>query len=120
MGAQVLLWDAGERLTVAADGRAGVFGNAAAQHSRYDFGVVTETDRGSTTPVSFLGEIGVTAGYRLSQRWSAQAGYRLMWINQLALATDGVAASDFLFGGGIDASGDTFYHGATVGLQYIR
>jgi hypothetical protein len=46
--------------------------------------------------------------------------YQLLWINQVALATEQLASTDFLFSSGIDASGDTFYHGAAVGLQYVR
>ncbi|MCL4204797.1 MAG: hypothetical protein KJ000_20150 [Pirellulaceae bacterium] len=61
-----------------------------------------------------MGEIGITGRYRISQRWSATVGYQLLWINQVALATEQP------LGSGIDASGDTFYHGAAVGLQYVR
>ena len=44
--------------------------------------------------------------------------YRLLWVDGVALATDQMAASDFLFASGINATGDAFYHGAFVGLQY--
>lgn len=117
MGAEVLLWDCGGRFTFDAFGKAGIFGNAAANRSSYATGTISETAAGDRTPVSFLGELGVQARYHLSQRWSAQAGYRLLWIHQVALATEQIAASDFVFGEGIDASGNTFYHGASVGIQ---
>jgi hypothetical protein len=64
--------------------------------------------------VLFLGEIGITGRYRISQRWSATVGYQLLWINQVALATEQP------LGSGIDASGESFCHGAAVGLQYVR
>jgi hypothetical protein len=48
-------------------------------------------------------------------------GYQLLWINQVALVgTEQLASTDFVFSSGIDASGDSFYHGAAVGLQYVR
>ena len=118
LGANVVLWDRGEPFTADAFGKAGIFGNAAAQHSSYATDTVSATGDGS--PVSLLGELGITGNYRISQRWSATCGYQLLWINRVALATEQVASSNFVFGSGIDAAGDTFYHGAAVGVQYVR
>jgi hypothetical protein len=120
LGAAAMLWDGGGPLRIEAIGKAGAFGNSASQHSSYTTDVVTFSTDDSESPVSFLGDIRIAGNYQLSQRWSAQFGYQLLWINQVALATEQVAVSDFVFGGGIDASGDAFYHGATVGLQYVR
>ena len=114
LGANVVLWDRGGRFTADAIGKAGIFGNAAAQNSSFAFGFANLTDDDNQNPAAFLGEIGITGRYRISQRWSATVGYQLLWINQVALATEQP------LGSGIDASGDTFYHGATVGLQYVR
>ena len=67
-----------------------------------------------------MGEIGIAGDYRLTDRWSVRGGYRLIWIDRVALATDQLAASDFVFARGIDPTGDVFYHGAFVGLHYVR
>ena len=76
--------------------------------------------RGTATPTAFVGEVGLTANYCFTDRLSRRGGYRLLWVDSVALATDQVAVSDFIFGHGIRASGDAFYHGALVGLQYVR
>lgn len=120
LGAILVLWDCGGPFTAEATGKAGIFGNAAAQHSSYATDIAALTAGGNQTAVPFLGEIGITGRYSLSPRWSATFGYQLLWITQVALATEQIAASDFVFGNGIDATGDTFYHGATVGMQYVR
>jgi hypothetical protein len=120
LGADVLLWDTGGCFTAEAFGKAGIFGNAATNRSSYATDIITRSAIGDRTPVSFLGELGIRGRYHFSQRWSAQAGYQLLWIHQVALATEQVAASDFVFQEGIDASGNSFYHGATVGIQYVR
>jgi hypothetical protein len=44
----------------------------------------------------------------------------MLWIDGVALATDQVAASDFVFARGLDPTGDVFYHGAFGGVQYVR
>ncbi len=118
LGAEVLVWDCGGRFAVDAFGKAGIFGNAATNRSSFATDVNTESAIGDRTPVSFLGELGIRGNYHISQRWSAQVGYHLLWVHQVALATEQVAVSNFFLGEGIDASGNTFYHGASVGIQY--
>lgn len=120
LGVGVLLWDRGGPLTVQAEGKAGIFGNAAAQDSAYDTGVVAVAARGSGSQTAFLGEIGLLGDCCLTSRWSLRGGYRLLWIDGVALATDQVAASDFVSNRGMNTIGDAFYHGAFVGIQYVR
>lgn len=120
LGAAVTLWNRGGPFTVEAVGKAGLFGNAAAQDSAYDTDAVSVAARDSASRTAFLGEIGLTGDYRLAPRWSLRGGYRLLWIDGVALATDQVAASDFVFHRGIAPEGDAFYHGAFAGLQYVR
>lgn len=120
LGVSVTLWDSGGPLTIDAVGKAGIFGNAAAQDSAYDTGVVTVPAHDSASRTAFLGEIGLMADYRLTSRWSLRGGYRLLWIDGVALATEQVAASDFVLNRGMNTSGDAFYQGAFVGVQYVR
>jgi hypothetical protein len=120
LGADLVLWDRGGPLTVAAAGKAGVYGNAAAHDSRYSTGVFAPVASGQTASTAFIGELGLNGICHLTEHLSVHGGYRLLWIDGVALAADQVAVSDFLAHTGIDASGDVFYHGAFVGLQYVR
>jgi hypothetical protein len=120
MGTAVTLWDCGGPLRVAGVGKAGVFGNRAAQRSVWDEAAVLPAVSDRTIETTFLGELGLVASYRLSNHLSLRGGYRLLWIDRVALATDQMAASNFISYQGIDPTGDAFYHGAFVGLQYAR
>ncbi|MCY2990601.1 MAG: hypothetical protein NTY19_22390 [Planctomycetota bacterium] len=115
LGGTAALWDRGGPLTVSGVGKGGIYGNQAAQDSTFAFLPAPANDK--ATPVAFLGEIGLTADYRLGEHLSVLGGYRLLWINGVALATDQVAVSNFFTRSGINASGDAFYHGAFLGLE---
>lgn len=120
MGGQALLWNGGGPLSVEGIGKAGIYGNPAVQDSVFRTGVVALPAHDRESHTAFIGEVGLSACYCLTERLSVRGGYRLLWVDGVALATDQVAESDFLFDRGIDASGDAFYHGAFVGLQYVR
>ena len=68
--------------------------------------------------VGFIGDINLSAVYRLTETWGIRAGYNLIWIDGLALApnqfdfatVDG-AGTRLVSGGGI------FMHGANLGLE---
>ena len=48
-----------------------------------------------------------------------QAGYQLLWIDGIAIATDqAVNATANASGAGIDTNGSLFYHGATMALVF--
>lgn len=117
LGGQAALWDRGGRLSVNAVGKAGIYGNRAAQDTLFVTAEASATD--ARTAAAFLGELELVGKYRITERLSLLGGYRLMWIDGLALAPEQLAASDG-FGGGIDTSGEAFFHGALVGLQYVR
>lgn len=119
-GADALLWDRGGPLTVDLIGKAGIYGNRASHDSFYSTGVVTLPAGDKASATAFLGEMSLAATYRLTERVSLTGGYRLLWIDGVALATDQVADSNFVFHRGISVSGDAFYHGAVMGLQYQR
>jgi hypothetical protein len=73
---------------------------------------------GKSDRTSFLGEAHLAAVFCLRENLSLRASYGVMGISDLALATDQLAETDFLTGSGISASGNAFYHGAFLGLDF--
>jgi len=72
----------------------------------------------SAGDVSFVGDINLSAVYRLTDVWGIRAGYNLIWIDGLALAPNqfdfsvaGNAGSALVSGGGV------FLNGANLGLE---
>lgn len=68
--------------------------------------------------VGFVGDINVSAIYRLTDVWGIRAGYNLVWFEGLALAPD---QFDFravdAAGTRVDSGGGIFLHGANLGLE---
>lgn len=97
--------------------KAGVFRNQIGM-DMYGTGTGLDMDESSTVArTSFLGEIDLTARYKINRHWSVYGGYEMMWIDGVALAGDVVAAlarsSDTTL-----INGSPFYHGATTGLEF--
>jgi Putative beta barrel porin-7 (BBP7) len=104
-----------------ATGSTGIFGNDARQtQSVTDFpGYSLRNVSSSRGEVAFLGEINLSALYRLTDVWNLRAGYNVMWIEGLALAPDQL---DFNFadspsGDQLHNGGGMFLHGVNVGLE---
>lgn len=121
IGGNVAFWDCGGPLTLGASGKAGIYGNQAAnENSQYPQDPYTLPATGKTTGAAFIGELGVNANYHFTESLALRAGYRLLWIDGVALATNQVGVSNFIDDSGIHAAGDAFYHGAFVGLEFQR
>ncbi|WP_417747839.1 Lpg1974 family pore-forming outer membrane protein [Rosistilla oblonga] len=99
-------------------GQVGLFGNAAKQSTLLDTGVVQIRDAGDRGKFSFLAELGLNARRNLTSQLDLVAGYQIMWITSVAVASDELVHSNFIAPHGVDASDSVFYHGATVGLEY--
>ncbi|MEO8271436.1 MAG: hypothetical protein ABI557_17065, partial [Aureliella sp.] len=67
---------------------------------------------------AFVAEIGTNGAYCLTDHLSLRGGYRLLWVDGVALVSDQLASSNFYTGNGFNGSGNVFYHGATAGLEY--
>jgi hypothetical protein len=117
------LLDRSNPLQINVVGKAGVYGNA-------DNGGITEfvpvgkpigsfTGQGSST--AFVGELDFSAAYILTKHIAIRGGYQLLWLSDLALATD--AASRSLTNPSllstVDSTGELFYQGATVGIDFV-
>jgi hypothetical protein len=119
LGAEATLWCHG-RLTVEGLTKVGVFHNSGGQNSAVNTGAVLITVADTSNRAAFLGELAFTANYSLSDRLTFRAGYDLLWLETVALASDQMAVSSFATGNGISATGGAFYHGAFVGLEFQR
>ena len=103
-------------------GKAGVYANDAEQTQTvidYPNFPLRPTTTASGCNTAFVGEINVSGIYRLSETWSAKAGYNAIWIEGLALAPDQL---DFNFatspsGNLLHSSGGLLLHGANLGLE---
>lgn len=68
--------------------------------------------------VGFVGDLTMSAVYRLNQVWGIRAGYSLLWLEGLALAPDQFDFStDTGAGTRLVNSSGIFYHGANLGLE---
>lgn len=129
IGARARLWEA-SRFSLTTDFKGGIYGNGARQASSITttvpfFGdrVAFANDRNDT--VAFVGEWTLQGNYRLTDRWSVDLGYQLLWIDGVAVGTEQLAASNYslpIFGGpgnGIDSHDHVFYQGIMFGVDYV-
>jgi hypothetical protein len=82
-------------------------------------GFELERLRGATGgTVGFVGDLNLSAVYRLNDVWGIRAGYSTVWITGVALAPDQFDFSlDEDAGGGLARNGGIFLHGANLGLE---
>ncbi|QDU28764.1 hypothetical protein ETAA8_38690 [Anatilimnocola aggregata] len=105
---------------VNAVGKAGIYGNSANLNAR-SAGIAGSLPLINSTgnQTAFVGEVGVTAGYRLTERLSLLAGYSVLWVDGVALAPDQLAGTNVTTGASVlDANGSLVYHGVNLGLEY--
>lgn len=98
--------------------KAGAYGNQIRANLRAEGTHLSPMDESvAASRVSLVGELGLTAKYRIGEHCSLRGGYELMWLEGVALAPNSVAAmnqaSDFAL-----YNGSAFYHGATAGLEF--
>ena len=117
LGGEGRLWSH-HSFSLDAVGKAGVFGNAAAQDSAILTGLVTLPSNGSSAHTAFIGEVGAIGSFQLTEHLALRGGYRLLWIDGVALATDQLTVSEFANGTGFSSSGSVFYHGAFAGSEF--
>lgn len=99
-------------------GKAGVFGNFA--DNQFTSTIVGGNATSGST-VSFVGEVNLSLSYQLNDRWTARAGYMVLWIDGVALAGEAAATTVQAPGGTSSPAplnGSVWYQGATFGLEY--
>jgi Putative beta barrel porin-7 (BBP7) len=120
MGADLNLWNLNSPLKINSILKAGIYGNDADNSFRFTRPVLSTINGNSdASDVSFVGEIDVNFAYQMTQHFALTGGYQLMWIDNVALASDQAALA--LDQGDINiitTSGDLFYHGALAGAEF--
>ncbi|MCE9552855.1 MAG: BBP7 family outer membrane beta-barrel protein [Planctomycetes bacterium] len=119
IGAEAALWQRG---LWQLDGwiKAGAYGNAAGHKTDVLFsGVPVAEIRARESNLAFIGDTGLRATRQLGEHTQFYVGYRVMFLDGVALAAnqyDSVAA--YFSGGGdqMTTGGSPFYHGAELGL----
>lgn len=102
--------------------KGGLFGSDASQRSVL-VNEVTDpptvfTRTGSDAELTALVETGVNLTWRLDECSNAYVGYRGMWVDGVALASEQVAATGFSpAAGSLTANDSVFYHGLRFGVQ---
>lgn len=121
LGAQAALWQAGPWEL---DGwvKAGIFGNAARNSVDVTFTgapIVLPSLRAQESAGAFVGDMGLRISRRFGQHVQVFAGYRVMLVDGVALATNQIDSVTAFFSTGTPqmvTNGSPFYHGAELGL----
>lgn len=123
VGARLRHW--GRRWGWEGTGKAGIFANDA-QQEQYVLDFPNEPEpfplrplvSSSTDRVAFVGELNLTAIYRLNDNWNLRGGYNLIWVDGLALAPNQLdfgATEDS--GRRLSSNGGLFLHGVSCGIE---
>jgi hypothetical protein len=120
VGADLALWRLSGPLSMNGLFKAGIYGNDCDNDFTFSILDTPIIDGGaSDNPVAFVGEIGLTSAYQVTPHFAIRGGYQLLWISEVALASDQAQlALNTLDVDTINSSGDVFYHGALVGGEF--
>lgn len=101
-------------------GKAGIYGNSADQSTvTTGVGGAVPLIVANGTQTSFVGELGLNGGYRLTDRFTLLGGYSVMWVTGLALAPNQLGTTNITTGvATLDVGETVFYHGVNVGVEY--
>jgi hypothetical protein len=98
--------------------KAGIYGNDASNNSAVTVSGSPLFDaRAQRGVAAFVGEIDITGGYRFNPHVAVHGGYQFLWIENAAIASDQVRATNFASHNGINPNGDPLYMGAVTGLD---
>lgn len=120
IGANAILWDRGGPFRLTCSGKAGLFGNPAAnQYEIVDsLGTYRLLSADRRTQAAFVGDVGINATSQLTEHIAMQGGYQLLWIRGAAIAGDQAVVADYTTGNGISSRGGAFYHGAMASVNF--
>jgi hypothetical protein len=121
IGAQMSFLDDSSPFQLMLSGKVGAYANRSSAGIREFQGnnFIGSFESGTDTKTSFVAEIGLTAGYQLSESLTLTAGYEAVWLDSLALASN--AASESMLNPSLLSNSifrdDLWLHGASIGLQ---
>lgn len=102
--------------------KAGVYGNMAKQNTwlgDVNNSIVLRDYSNSEEDVAFIGELDLGLAYQISRCFALNAGYRVMWVEGVALAPEQLdLTTTATSGSGLNDNGGVFYDGGYVGLTY--
>ena len=123
LGADLMLWNRGNRFRVNGVAKGGVYYN----YQSYQRSLIFSEQAGlegelaaTKDTTSFVGEVGLTGEYRITNWLSWRAGYTLFWLGGIATPANQLALSDFTQDPpttGISPYSSVLLHGATTGLE---
>ena len=117
-GVDLALLNCGGPLRIDAAFKAGAYSNGAENSFRANAIFASHSE--SSSQAAFVGDIDVAASYQLSKHLALRGGYQLLWIDELALATNNAvnAAATGSTAAGIKTNGSVFYQGATAAMEF--
>jgi len=79
---------------------------------------IREARTNSTMSAGFIGDINMSAIYRLTDTWGLRVGYNLIWLSGVALAGNQYDFSDNADSGRtLYGAGSVFFQGGNLGLE---
>ncbi|MEZ6126481.1 MAG: hypothetical protein R3C49_25445 [Planctomycetaceae bacterium] len=102
--------------------RVGLYGNQSDQLSQavsLASPPVTFPVRGSGQSLAFQAELGLQAGFRITESLNLITSYRCMYLNGLAVASEQLAASNFPLATGLHTNGSLLLQSTSVGLEFV-
>ncbi|MEM8671774.1 MAG: hypothetical protein AAGG48_29925 [Planctomycetota bacterium] len=115
IGGPRLCWS---RAIVSGSAKLGVYGNDASHRSLLDTGAAQFPIRASADNLSWLAEANAQMELPLTRCLSLTAGYTVIWIDQVAIASDQLLRSDFFNGTGKSEKGTAVFHGVITALEW--
>lgn len=104
-------------------GKSGIYANDASQRSslvNFLDPVLEFPQSARETELSFVHELGLRYRYRLCKNANFYTGYRGIWVQNVALASDQVSSINFAgLGSTLDTQSDVFYHGGVFGVEIL-
>ena len=120
VGADVMLWNRGQDVTVNGVGKAGIFYNQAYSRTNVPTEIVPIDGDAVADQTAFFGEVGANASVKLTHWLSWRFGYSVYWLSGVATAVDQlerVGQAPPLERPRINTNGSVLLHGATTGLE---
>jgi hypothetical protein len=118
LGMDLNLLNSNGPLRINAGFKTGVYGNVA--DNDFTANAIYASNSANDTPTAFVGDITISASYQLTKHCAIRGGYQLLWLDELALASDNAVHKEVVGAGpaGIVTDGDLFYHGATAAMEF--